>query len=677
MRSSIGFSGALLTLFALQAPAQESDREILIVTASRTEQTIAAAPAAMTVVTDVGIDRTPSDDFGDIIRSHVPGFNVSQTSARDINITGRGATNTLSNSLLTLLDGRSTYLDFFGINMWDLMPVQTDEIEQIEVIRGPGSALYGANAMSGVINVITKRPKDMTGTTVVVGTPYANIVHAQGDDDFAFKVSAGYYDQPAYDRPTGQVPGSNPPQVYPDFENEGTTQKRVNARLDWGLGEDSYVSLSAGLARTDGIVHTGIGPFDIDPSTELSYVSADWNKDTFHLGFSAQMLDGDATNLLTLSSNGQPLGFKFVNDTYNLEASNTNAVGEHHLITYGGNVRTHNFDLAIAPLADSKDELGVFVQDDIGLTDKLRWVIGVRYDDIDPLADTVLTPRTSLIYSIDPEHSIRVSYNEAFRTPSTINSYLAVSILQALAPGIGVAADAYGDPRLTEESLKAYEIGYVGTLGNDIELTVAAYRNETRGSIDFFIADYYGPTNLPTPLPNWPAGLQLCFAVPPGTTGACPNGGLAGIVPSDYSYRNIGRTIDRGIEFSLNQELQNWYWFANLSWQDDPEIEGANVIDVNRAPEWRANFGVGQDSGRFFWNANVNYQDSAYWADVLFARAETDAFTQLNASLGWRFHDEKLALKLIGQNLTDQTFQQHIFGDYIERRVLGQVSISF
>lgn len=678
MRSSILASSILFAAFTGNLPAQDrqENSEIVVVTASRTEQTLAEAPAAVSVITNVDIERTPADDYGDLLRN-VPGLNVAQTSVRDINVTGRGSTNTLSNSLLTLLDGRSTYLDFFGINMWDLLPVQSDEIEQIEVIRGPGSALYGANALSGVVNIITKRPKDMVGTTVIVGTPYANVVHAAGDDAFAYKVSAGVFHQPAYDRPKGEVPGSNPPQTYPEFENKGTTQRRINTRFDWGLGDDSFVSVGAGIAWTDGIIHTGIGPFDIDSGTELSYLQADWHRSDLHIGVSAQMLDGDATNLLTLASDGQPLGFKFVNDTYDIEISNTNSLGERHVVTYGGNVRTHDFDLAIAPLADSKDERGIFVQDDIRLTDDLRWVIGVRYDDIDPLRDAVLTPRTSLVYAVFPRHSIRISYNEAFRTPSAINNYLDVSILQALAPGVSVSADAVGDAGLTQESLDAYEIGYVGELANGMRLTLSAYRNRTRDSIDFYVKDYYGPTNLPAPGPMLPAALIPCFIVPPGTVGACPYGGLAGIVPSDYSYRNIGRTVDRGLEFSIEQDLDAWYWWANASWQDDPEIEGADAVDVNRAPKWRANLGVGRDLGEFFWNATVNYQGEAYWADVLFARATTDAFTQVNASLGWRFREERLTFKLIGQNLLDERLQQHIFGDIIDRKIAAQLGIEF
>jgi iron complex outermembrane receptor protein len=675
MRNATRFLGLGLAVLGQPLLAQNPEQEVVVVSATRTENSVAQAPAAVTVISSEMIDRTPGDDIGDLLRN-VPGLNVSQTNARDINMTARGSTNTLSNTQLVLLDGRSIYLDFFGIVLWDLLPVQPGEIKQIEVVRGPGSAVWGANAMSGVTNVITERPSDIVGTTLVAGTTGANVVHAAGDDDFAYKVSGGYFDQSAYDRPSGVVPGSSPPQTYPDFANEGTTQRRADVRFDWGM-EGGYFSFGAGGATTDGIIHTGIGPFDIDNDAELTYFQADWFNGNAHIGVSGQFLDGDATNLLTLSSDGQPLGFRFVNDTYNVDLSNSSQIGDRHFVTYGGNVRMHEFDLDIAPQADDKDEWGLFVQDEIELSERWRWVIGVRYDDIDPLTDSVVTPRTSLLYSFSPDHTIRVSYNEAFRTPSAINNYLGISILQPLAPGVAAVADAFGDPALTEESLEAYEIGYVGYLDNGMALGAAAYRNETEGSIDFFVVDLYGPTNLPAPGPTMPPPLIPCFAIPPGTNPACPLGGLSGVVPSDYSYRNIGRTIDRGLELSVDQQLDDWYWWANMSWQDDPDIVGVDPADVNRAPEWRANAGVGQDFGRLFWDASLNYQDEAYWADVLFARASTDAFTQVNAALGWRFRDDSVTLKLIGQNLFDEELQQHIFGDIIDRRIEAQVSVSF
>jgi len=672
----------LTAVAAAQQPAaapgsRESEPQTIVVTASRRAQEMALAPAAMTVIPAAEIALAPADDYGDLLRN-VPGLNVAQTSVRDINLTGRGATSTLANTQLVLLDGRSIYLDFFGFVMWDLLPIQAGEIERIEIVRGPGSAVWGANAMAGVVNVIGRRPKDMAGTTVLVGTPYASVAHAGVNEKFGYKVSAGYFEQPAYDRPTGTIPGSNPPQTYPDYENEGTEQSRVNAELEWETGEDAYVSVAAGYAQTDGILHSGIGPFDIERGSSLSYVKSDWNSGNWHVGASATLLDGDAVNLLTRGADGALLPLSFVSDAYTLDASNTTELGERHVLTYGGSFRTTKFDLGIAPAADDRDEVGAFVQDEISLSEHVRWVLGARYDDIDPLEDAVVTPRTSLIITPSRRHSFRVSYNEAFRTPSAINGYLDVTILQQLGPFFA-PADAEGNPLLDEEHLTAYEVGYVGTFDNGLLFSAALYRNEIEDSIDFYVRDVYGPGNLPAPSATLPAAVVPCFLFAPGTgPAACPFAGLSGLVPSDYSYRNIGTTLNRGVELSLERSSGEWGWYVNLSWQDDPEIGGGvDAAEINVAPAWRANLGLSHDSGKRFWNVGLNYQDEAYWADVLFARAATPAFTQVNAAFGWRFVSDRVTLKLVAQNLFDERVQQHIFGDLIDRKVAGQVSIAF
>jgi len=684
MRTLLALStvvAALVQVFTTEAQQSSTPRvqagvQTIVVTASRKEQALIHAPAAITVIDNEQIEQAAADDYGDLLRN-VPGLNVAQTSVRDINMTGRGSTSTLASSQLVLLDGRSIYLDFFGFVMWDLLPIQAQEIERIEVVRGPGSAVWGANAMAGVVNVIGRRPRDIVGTTIVVGTPYASIVHAAADDEFAYKVSAGYFEQPAYERPTGIIPGSVPPQTYPEFENTGTEQSRVNVELDWSIGDDANVSVAAGYAATDGILHSGIGPFDIDNGSNLSYVKGDWNSGDWHVGASASFLDGDAVNLLTRGADGLPLPLSFDTATYALDVSNDSQVAERHALTYGATLRATRFELDIAPAADDRDEVGAFIEDEILLGDRVRWVVGARYDKIDPLADAVLTPRTSVIFTPTPSHSVRVSYNEAFRTPSAINGYLDVTILQQLGPFFA-PADADGNPLLAEEHLDAYEVGYVGAFGDGLLLTAAVYRNEIDDSIDFYVRDVYGPANLPAPSPALPPAVIPCFNFGPGTgPAACPFGGLAGLVPSDYSYRNLGHTVNRGIELSLERAAGSWTWFANLSWQDDPEIGGGvDPAEVNVAPTWRANVGLGRDSrGRMFWSTTVNYQDEAYWADVLFARASTGAFTQLNAAVGWRFRDDRVTLKIVAQNLFDEAVQQHIFGDILERKLAAQVSI--
>src|SRR3990172_1926409 len=140
--------------------------ELMVVSASRVETSLINAPATMSVVQSETIEASSAQNYGDLLRS-VPGLNVIQTSARDINLTSRQATSTLATSQLALLDGRSIYLDFFGLILWDFIPSNPNDISQIEVVRGPASAVWGANALTGVVNIITKSPRETPGVTSV------------------------------------------------------------------------------------------------------------------------------------------------------------------------------------------------------------------------------------------------------------------------------------------------------------------------------------------------------------------------------------------------------------------------------------------------------------------------------------------------------------------------------
>ena len=270
-----------------ETEAEDEFDEVISVTASKYEQRLNEVPAAITVLDERAIEELPADDYGDLLRN-VPGLNVSQMSARDIQVTGRTASGSLSTSELVLLDGRTLYLDFFGFVMWDYVPMDTKEIKQIEVVRGPGSAVWGANAMSGVINLITKSPREMQGTSVTLGagdfgTLYGNMTHAGANERYGYKVSGGYYEQDPFDRPTGVIPGSVGPTnplgtPYPFFQNEGTSQPKASVRFDFDQNVDSTWGIDFGYAATDGIMHSGIGPFDISSGANMSHVKVDWSK---------------------------------------------------------------------------------------------------------------------------------------------------------------------------------------------------------------------------------------------------------------------------------------------------------------------------------------------------------------------------------------------------------------
>ncbi|MEX2663448.1 MAG: TonB-dependent receptor plug domain-containing protein, partial [Vicinamibacterales bacterium] len=319
-----------------QEPPRYEDT--IVVSASRVEQKVVDAPTTMSVITSAQIELAPSQNFAELMRS-IPGVNITQVSARDINITSRGATGTLSTGTLALLDGRSLYQDFFGFVMWDFLPVNLGEVKQIEVIRGPASAVWGANAVSGVVNVITKSPREMQGSSAVLGFGtfdrsvgsndldagslwYASGTHARAiDDRWAFKVSAGAFSQEALARPTGVIPGG-PGTRYPFYENTGTMQPKVDARVDYDYPDGRKLTFSGGIAGTEGIMHSGIGPFDIESGSTLGYGRATFNRGGFRAAAFLNVLNGEASNLLTRTPQGVPITFDFATKTFDLDAAN-------------------------------------------------------------------------------------------------------------------------------------------------------------------------------------------------------------------------------------------------------------------------------------------------------------------------------------------------------------------
>src|SRR5689334_2992605 len=136
--------------------------------ASRYEQPISQAPSNVYVLTDEDIRQSGATDIPTLLR-RIPGMEVMQTTGADFNVSVRGDNQLSANKLLVMVDGRSIYVDFQGQVYWKAIPVTLPEIKRIEVLKGPASVLYGFNAFDGIINIITKSPEEMKGTTLQFG----------------------------------------------------------------------------------------------------------------------------------------------------------------------------------------------------------------------------------------------------------------------------------------------------------------------------------------------------------------------------------------------------------------------------------------------------------------------------------------------------------------------------
>ena len=674
-----------------QPPAEEAKpkfEEQVVVSASRSEQALVNAPAAVTLITSQTIQNSPGSNMGDLLRA-VPGLNVTQTSSRDVNFTTRGATSTLATSQLALVDGRSIYLDFFGMVMWDLVPTNLHEIKRIEVVRGPASAVWGANAMSGVVNVILKTPRELAregGDSVIIGGGafnrnvtgrsqssgslfYVNGSHAQAvDDRWSYKLSAGYFTQDPLPRPAGTIPNAfNTP--YPDFVNTGSSQPKFDGRVDYDIdgGNNGRLIFAGGVAGTEGIIHSGIGPFDIDSSSRLSYFTARYEKGGRRIAFFTNLLDGNAVNLLARGTTGERLPLDFDTKTFDVEAQDVRVIGKRHALSFGGNYRHNTFKISLAPNGDDRNEGGAYLQDEIFLSDYFRWVVGGRVDKFSSIEDAVFSPRTTFMIKPDSRQTFRVSFNRAFRAPSFINNNINTTILNqaALTPQLSIVFPirAIGNETLNQETLTAYEIGYTGGI-RDFNLSASVYWNNTEDGIYFTPNLFYSSTSPP---PGWP--LPPAF-VPPNT------------LPAQYTYLNFGEVRDKGIELGVDTAVNRYVnVFANYSYQWKPVAKdlppGTSIADINWPAKNRFNAGFDFSYSRFLGNLSVNYTDDAYWQDVLDARyaGTTESYTLVNGTFGVRWYKNKITTSVKVTNLGNQEVQQHIFGDILKRQIVGEVRL--
>ena len=691
--------------------------EQVVVTASKVEQQLVNAPATVSVVTADVIASTPATNYAELFKS-VPGVNVSQTSARDFNITMRGAASTLATSTLALLDGRSLYLDFFGFVAWDLLPVNPNELKQIEVIRGPASAVCGANAMNGVVNFISKTPRELNGNsaTMTFGTFGRDIdggqqlgngalfgingTHARAvNDRWAYKLSAGGYTSDPYARPTGAIPNGTGTQ-YPNYTNTGTTQPKFDARVDYDQEKYKLV-FAGGYSGTDGIFHTGIGPFD-GTGVGVGYGTMRYTRGGLKFNVFTNILNGEALGLLAIGTDGQPILFQFNTKTYDVEFGNINTVGTRNVISYGGNVRFNSFDLSIAPRGDSRTELGGYIQDEIFLNDKVRISLGARLDKYDNIEDPVFSPRATLILKPNPANALRVSYNKAFRSPSLINNFLETTIINRVdlaqinpafagLPGRNFAfpLNAVGNEGLSEESNESYEIAYTGIINNRATVSAAVYWTKSTDEIFFTQTGRYRAL---APPPNWlqtfsPGGtpilppqqiLGILEVLPPACASPvaeCTTGGL----PSEFSYRNLGTVKNKGFELGVDGAVsQALNVFVNYSYQAEPEPDFA-LSEINLPPTNRFNAGLNFSQGHYLGNLSVSFVDDAFFQDVLDARfaGPTEAYTQVNGAFGVKFLRDKLQTTIKVINLLDEDIQSHVFGDIMKRQIIGEVRVTF
>jgi iron complex outermembrane receptor protein len=626
--------------------------DTVVVTGTRAPEALRAAPVAMTVIRDEALAATAAPHYGELLRP-VPGVNTIELSARDIQVSTRTATGRNARTTLALLDGRTMYQDYFGMVLWDLMPVAFDEVKQVEVLRGPGSAIWGANALTGVVNVLTKSPREMAGTTARAGfgsrgTRDVGLVHAGVNGRLGYKVSGSYFAQDAWDRPA-TLPDGTP---LPPYTSAGTDQYKADGRIEVDGGGGDRWRFDGGFASSSGLILVAVGPFDAR-TLRQGYASAEHSRGSRSL---SAFFTAHRSNYVGLLS---PDVSDISNQLLQVDAKDGRTVAGRHVLVYGGTFKHSHFDLSFVPDVHRREELGAFVTDDVFVNERVRVTGGVRLDWFNTFG-TFASPRAGVRVDVAAGQTVRATYNRAYVAPSLVESFsnFPTSIAIPLPTGpFALPTMVLGDAALRPQTVDALEIGYTGVVGKT-SLELSWYRNRTKDLIQLPVTEFYSPASPPA---GWPLPPDVLSAV---------------FLPKTFTWSSVGDIDESGFEAGVHLPLTRGVVAAGTySLQTTPEVDASTAasVAVNVPPRHRASARVTFNRGRVLGSAGVSFTDRAFWTDVLAFQGWTDSFSLVDGSIGLRFANGRITWLAKGTNLTDRRVQHHIFGDIIRRRVATEV----
>lgn len=446
------FAGACFAQSDLSELNLEQLAEVKVTSASRTSESLSTAPAAIYVLTGDAILNGGFRNLPDALRT-VPGLYVAQTDAHIWQISARGFSDLYNNKMLVLVDGRSVYTPLYGGVYWDALDIPPENIERVEIIRGPGGTLWGANAVNGVINIVTKHASDAQGTLVSAAIDkdegYTTTVRHGG----MLRSKLGYY---AYGRASYWEPFRAPGGV--PIPNR-LMLPRAGLRLDWSLNDKNSITLQGGAY--DGRMHS-TQFLSLTPGTTVlkgNHVLLRWrhqfsnrsNADTFAYcdWYSRFSLPADSRNTCD------------VEFQHNFEWNPRNSlVWGAAFNTTGDNLAADSFMFTRLRRRNSVES--AFVQYSFAIIpDRLRLITGTKIEhngytggEYQPQVRAVWTPRQ--------QHAVWVSVSRAIRVPSRGESDLDLrsTVPNAGPGGLPVFVEIYGSNDLGEERLRAYEAGY-------------------------------------------------------------------------------------------------------------------------------------------------------------------------------------------------------------------------
>jgi iron complex outermembrane receptor protein len=452
-----------------------------ITSVAKKPQRLEEAAAAVTVITQEDIRQSGMTSIPELLRM-VPGLQVGQIDGSTWAIGSRGFNGKWSNKLLVLLDGRTLYTPTFSGVYWDAQDVMLEDIERIEVIRGPGGTLWGANAVNGVINITTKAAAATQGGLVsaaVSGRERQGAVRYGGEigDGGHFRIYAKSLDADRWSRPASQANDQRDIRsagFRADFDLAGGDT--VTAQGSAYEGDSSHTDRDVLLAPFPSVV-----PLDFTSALKGSNLLLRWKRVQSATSEWSLQFYHDSYERRDVQSGEK-------RDTYDLDFQHRFRLAQRHDIVWGLGYRqtSDNTDarfLASFVPASRRDAIvSAFVQDEIALDgERVRLTVGSKFEHND-YSGTEIQPNLRLSWKIDDRQTAWAAVSRAVHTPSRAEANIQINV--AAFPGFPPSLLRFvGNPAVQSEKLTAYEAGYRSRPTDRLFVDVAAFYNEYRNLI--------------------------------------------------------------------------------------------------------------------------------------------------------------------------------------------------
>ena len=453
----------------------ETLMELTVSSVSKKEQRLADSAAAVFVITQEDIRRSGVTTIADAFRM-APGLDVARIDANKWAISSRGFNSRFAGEMLVLFDGRVIYTPLFSGVFWDRQDTMLEDIDRIEVIRGPGAALWGANAVNGVINIITKQADETLGGLVSAGAGTkerafgsARYGVALGDHS-NLKLYTKYLERDNLKQTTGNDGADSWHMIRGGFRLDSELSSRDTLTVqgdvyDGRLGE-TYVNMLPDYSTVNSVTPVFGGN-----------ILSRWKRSfSEHSDMSLQLYYDRSEQFLHV------IGEK--RDTLDLDFQHRFSLGSNHEITWGLDYRfshdkiTNSTYVQVTPTSMDSDLFSAFVQDDIALIpDRLHVILGSKFEKNDSTGFEV-QPTARLLWTPNRQNSVWMAVSRAVRTPSRgENGFILYSPTGQQIQGQPVYFQFNGSSSLKADELIAYEVGYRVEPAEHYAIDAAAFYN--------------------------------------------------------------------------------------------------------------------------------------------------------------------------------------------------------